>query len=582
MPTSDHALGPDRQRALLVDLARVGTRNLPVEQVVQQLLKQVTEAFELYGCHMHLIEGNRLTFAGSFGGDGKPADLQKLEHLPIDESNLSGTAVLRRQTVMRAVEHWPALTRPLLEARGIKFGAAMPLFMHDRPIGSFYALRKIDRAFSAEELELLEACASHLSTAIEHARLLESERRRSQDLEVQLEVGRLVTGSLNLDQILEASASHLARIVNASHSYLWLLEPDGVLKGVVTSATEHQEHFRTVRLERNAPSLAARAVQQEKPVREQAAMSSELVNQGLNARYQMKSLLALPLMLRGVPMGAAVIGDAENQREWTDAEVERATVISAQIAVAIANARLFEDLKKSYDQLAQTQVELVKRERLAALGELSAVVAHEVRNPLGVIYNSMSALKRMLTPSGESAQLFEMINEEAERIDTLVADLLEFARPHAPELKPEALPKIVAGAVKVIEGTRGGTGVKMEVDVSEGFPKVPVDERMLRQALLNLLANAVQAMPRGGEVRVKLAIEARRGFPHARIDVADSGPGVPAALTESVFQPFVTTKATGSGLGLAVVKRIVEAHRGDIELTSAPGRGAIFTVWLPA
>jgi two-component system, NtrC family, sensor histidine kinase HydH len=337
-----------------------------------------------------------------------------------------------------------------------------------------------------------------------------------------------------------------------------------------------------VHLPLDTPSLAARAISTQKPVREVAASKSPNVNQDLNARYKMKSLLALPLMLRGVPVGAAVIGDSVNEREWTDAEVENATVICGQLAIALANGRLFHDLKNSYDQLTHAQIELVKRERLAALGELSAVVAHEVRNPLGVIYNSMSALKRLLQPVGEPAHLFEIIDEEAERIDTIVGDLLEFARPHAPELKPESLPLMIAGAVKVLLAARAGAGVTISLDVPPQFQRVAVDERMLRQALLNLLVNAVQAMPRGGEVHIRLAGELRRGQPFVRIDVNDSGPGVPAALSEKVFQPFVTTKATGSGLGLAVVKRIVEAHHGEVELNSEPGKGATFTLWLPA
>ncbi len=574
-------LGAERQRALLVRLARVGTRLQPLSELVAQLLQQVVESFELFAAHMHLVQENQLVFAGSFGGDGSPGDLDKIRVLPIDDSSLSGRAVLAGSTVTSSVDDWPVRTRELLRKRGIRFGAAMPLLMHDRPIGSFYALRTIDRPFSRGELELLEACASHAATAVEHARLLEQQRMRSEDLKVMLDVGRLITGSLDLAQILEASAVHLARIVGASHSFLWLIEPTGKLKGVVTSAKEHQDHFAQVRLPLESPSLASRAVLLKQPVREQAALRSPQVNQDLNARYQMKSLLALPLMLRGQPLGAAVIGDSVREREWTEAEVENATIVCGQIAVAVANAQLFEDLKKSYDRLTDAQIELVKRERLAALGELSAMVAHEVRNPLGVIYNSVSALKRLLAPTGEAAHLFEMIDEEAERIDTIVADLLEFARPHAPELVPESLPQIVASAFKVIETARKAAGVKLTVEVSENFPRVPVDERMLRQALLNLLLNAVQAMPRGGEVKVSLTLEPRQGVSSARIDVVDSGPGVPAALTQSVFQPFVSTKATGSGLGLAVVKRIVEAHRGEVELSSSPGRGATFTLWLP-
>ncbi len=579
---TENQLGAERQRALLVRLARVGTSCLPREPLIGQLLKEVVEALDAHTAHLHVVEDGVLVFAGRFGGDGTAGDLKQIRRLPIDAQTLSGQAVQGRRTVTATAETWPAAGRPVILNHGIRHGVAMPMFIDERPIGSFYVLRQVDRPFDRGELELLEACAAHLASAVEHARLLEAERRRSDELKVLLDVGRVITGSLNLVEILDAAAVHLARIIGASNSWVWLLDPNGkTLRGVSTSALEHREHFRAVRLGLDDPSLAARAILSRKPVAEQLALSSTAVNQGLNARYQQRSLLALPFLLRGEPMGAAVIGDGDTERQWTEAEIERATIVSGQVAVAVANARLFEDLKKSYDQLGQAQAESVKRERLAALGELSAVVAHEVRNPLGVIYNSMAALKRQLQPAGEVARLFEMIGEEAERIDSIVSDLLEFARPREPELLPESLAEVIDGAVKATDSARAQAGLTITVEVGPGVPLIPVDERMLRQALLNLLVNANQAMSRGGEVRVRLGLDQRRHQPGVRIDVADSGPGVPAELSESVFRPFVTTKATGSGLGLAVVKRVVDAHRGEVLLRSEPGRGATFSIWLP-
>jgi signal transduction histidine kinase len=254
---------------------------------------------------------------------------------------------------------------------------------------------------------------------------------------------------------------------------------------------------------------------------------------------------------------------------------------AAQVGTAIDHARLFEDLKISYDALALTQEELLKRERLAALGELSAVVAHEVRNPLGVIFNSLSSLKRVLHPRGDAATLLDIVGEEADRLNRIVGDLLDFARPREPSLQPEDIRAVLNSAVVAARPMAGASGIRLEVRVKEPLSKVPVDGSMLRQALLNLLINAIQAMPGGGTVSLQACEEREGSIAHARIDVVDSGPGVAPEIAQRIFQPFFTTKASGTGLGLAVVRRIIEAHRGEILLESAPGAGARFILRLP-
>jgi signal transduction histidine kinase len=246
-----------------------------------------------------------------------------------------------------------------------------------------------------------------------------------------------------------------------------------------------------------------------------------------------------------------------------------------------ANARLFEDLRRSYAELARTQEELVKRERLAALGELSAVVAHEVRNPLGVIFNAMGPLRRLLQPTGDARMLLDIVGEEADRLNRIVADLLDFSRPPVPSLERESLAALLEDLLDAVRNDPSSRGVTIVAELSPALPPVRIDARMIRQALLNVVQNAIQAMPRGGTVRISAHREEAAGVPWATVVVADEGPGVPPELAAQIFQPFFTTKATGTGLGLAVVKRIVEDHRGRIELGSPPGGGTTFTVRLP-
>ena len=312
-----------------------------------------------------------------------------------------------------------------------------------------------------------------------------------------------------------------------------------------------------------------------------AALHVTVVNPMLQSRFPLRGMLAVPLSFGERPVGAAVIGDDRRPRIFSDEEIERAMVMGSQLAIAIANARLFEDLKSSYDALAHTQVELVRGERLAALGELAAVVAHEVRNPLGVIYNAMASLRRLLKPEGEAEVLFSFVREEAERLDSIVSDLLDFARPREAELRRHSPDTLISAAVRAVEGTCQIARVQLSVELPRELPQVMVDERMMRQALMNLLLNAVQAMPRGGQLSISAAEEPRHAPPALRIDIVDSGPGIPAELAEKVFQPFFTTKATGSGLGLAVVRRILDAHQGQVWVDPARKPGACLSLRLP-
>jgi two-component system, NtrC family, sensor histidine kinase HydH len=244
---------------------------------------------------------------------------------------------------------------------------------------------------------------------------------------------------------------------------------------------------------------------------------------------------------------------------------------------------LYADLKKSYDELARAQQEVVRHERLAALGELAAVMAHEVRNPLGVIFNSLATLKRLTKPSGDAEMLLNMVGEEADRLNRIVADLLDFARPYELVKKPIAVEPFVDAAVDAaIQTFPASSSAVVERVFERDLPRVPIDAHLLRQALINLVVNAAQAMPRGGVVTVKVGLERRAQQLWLVIEVCDEGLGLTHRATEKLFQPFFTTKATGTGLGLAVVKRIVESHGGEVFAKPNPDRGTTFTVKIPA
>jgi signal transduction histidine kinase len=257
------------------------------------------------------------------------------------------------------------------------------------------------------------------------------------------------------------------------------------------------------------------------------------------------------------------------------------------LVTVLTHRRLAQDLRRSYEELARTQASLVERERLAAIGELAAVIAHEVRNPLAVIFNCISSLQKGSTPhdtaaaTGDATALLGILAEEANRLNQIVAELLDFARPGEVLLLKESIEEIVSGAVQAVR-TAQATPVQIDIEVSRPLPPQTLDARLVRQAVINLVTNAIQAMPEGGRIVVRVAEDVLDGRPAVRVEVADEGPGIPSTVLARIFEPFFTTKAFGTGLGLSVVKHVVEAHHGEVAVSSASGEGTTFVVRLPS
>ncbi len=296
----------------------------------------------------------------------------------------------------------------------------------------------------------------------------------------------------------------------------------------------------------------------------------------------------IPLSLEDRPVGLLCLFRRSEELFSVD-EIRSAEILGLQVASLLERHRLYHeaqrlyaDLKASYDELARAQAEVVRHERLAALGELAAVMAHEVRNPLGVIFNSLTTLKRVMKPTGDAEMLLNMVGEEAERLNRIVADLLDFARPYELVKKPIAIEPFILGAMDAAaQSLPPSLPVKLVTRFDKELPPFPVDAHLLRQALINLVMNAAQSMPRGGAVTVAARIERRGMAPWLVIEVRDEGLGLPPRATEKLFQPFFTTKATGTGLGLAVVKRIVDSHGGEVVARPNEEKGTTFEVRLP-
>jgi signal transduction histidine kinase len=243
-------------------------------------------------------------------------------------------------------------------------------------------------------------------------------------------------------------------------------------------------------------------------------------------------------------------------------------------------------LAETNRMLEQAQEEARRSERLAALGQMSAGLAHEIRNPLGVIKGSAEMLHQKLGDSNPLAtELAGYISSETNRLSVLVTRFLDFARPLHAELSPQQITNVLDRALQDVDFEKKDAPVRVERNYQPDLPLVPLDEGLCEQAFVNLIQNAYDAMGgEGGTLRVSAARALSPNPEGVEVRIEDTGSGIPPELREQIFNPFVTTKKTGVGLGLSIVSRVIDGHRGTIRLENgADGQpGARFVLFFPA
>ncbi len=236
--------------------------------------------------------------------------------------------------------------------------------------------------------------------------------------------------------------------------------------------------------------------------------------------------------------------------------------------LAVSFIRMAEDLK-------ETQEKLIRSQRLAAIGQLASGVGHELRNPLGVIGNSVYYLNMKLKDVNEKVgKHLNILKREIKRSNEIITDLLDFSRARPPSLKECDVNSIIKAALADIEVPEN---IAVESQLAKNLPAIPADPDQIRRVFLNISTNAVQAMPDGGKLQIHTAVK----DDFLEIRFTDTGQGIPTEKLKQIFEPLFTTRAKGIGLGMSIVKSIVDGHKGSIEIESEVDKGTTFTVILP-
>ncbi len=479
-----------------------------------------------------------------------------------------------------AVQRWPANDEPpniLLAEQVAQTGepvvidrtACVPLISRNRVLGVL-AIAGLTRT-GTEALDLLAAIGSQIGAAIERARLYQEAQQRSEDLAVLNEITRAVTSSLELDRVLTTSLHSIRQILHVEAGSLILLDTES-----------GEPHFRNTLpaleewIRRDAAQTGGGIIGTVTTLREPLIIKEAQLLHGADGELTLRNLLAVPLIVKSRVQGAIVVIN-RSDGAFTSDDLELLQFLAGAVAVAAENARLYGELADFARELERSQAQLIQAEKLAATGRLAASLAHEINNPLQAIHNCLHlVINRPLTEDKKKYYL-GLAQTEVERLITLVQRMLEFYRPSQGRSSATDVNRLIENVLALSNKRLEHGRVQVHTHLQSDLMPIAAVPDQLTQVLLNLIINAVEAMPQGGALTIVSAQRDR----WLAIEVQDTGAGLTPDEAARIFEPFYTTKADGTGLGLAVSYGIIQQHGGRIEVKSAPGQGSIFTVLLP-
>ncbi len=299
------------------------------------------------------------------------------------------------------------------------------------------------------------------------------------------------------------------------------------------------------------------------------------LNSVINQLSLLEAEVSIPFISRGQLIGMINLSHKFNKDIYSHEDIELLSTLANQTAIAIENARLYEDLKKSKSYIRRA-------DRLASLGILTAGLAHEIRNPLVAIKTLIQLLPERLEDEEFRSHFLNIAAGEVDRISSLVNELLDFARPSDPKLEFEDINSILDGMILLISTETKKKHINMIKNYVPNLPPIKIDREQIKQVFLNILLNAVEATPENGKINVKTrSFSKPGGEPYIQIEFTDTGCGISPEYLEDIFNPFFTTKNTGSGLGLSISNQIVQDHKGYIVVESQLNKGTSFFINLP-
>ncbi len=454
----------------------------------------------------------------------------------------------------------------------------LPLFQQEHLLGAIAVNYDSTAQATPRAIATLEGLAGLCAASLSNLNLWGISERRASLGSMLLAAGQDLAVSREPDRVVRSTAALARKLAGTTAAWVWILSPsgmkaeghDGGLESLAGREVGPGELFGGALFDGALPVAVS-------------DFEASAEGRGTGALLGARSALGVTMRAGGRVLGAIVVGD-QSVRRFAREDVTALETLATYAAVCLENARLVQDLSLSNEEIRGAQQQVVRAESLAAIGRLSAAIAHEVRNPLSGISAAAQALLKTAAsadPASPDLQLLRIIDRESKRLNRIITDFLQFARPRNPAMRRVSVPLMIDSTIGLLEQDMGGK-YRIERTFAPATPAAQADGDQLKQVLINLVLNSIQAMPGGGTLTFGTRAAELPSGPAVEITLEDSGPGIPPGDLARVFEPFFSTKKEGTGLGLAIAHQIVQSHGGSISVHSVPGQGALFRLLLPA
>lgn len=403
------------------------------------------------------------------------------------------------------------------------------------------------------------------------------------ELHTVLKFSALINSSLKIETVLDHAMKFSEEFINAEASSIYEIDEETDELFIRVARGEKKDLIKAVRM-KVGEGIAGRVVQTGMPMVIQDARKEKRFSDKYDrmSGFKTRSLLCVPLMLRGKPIGAIQVLNKKNGKHFTEADQEILVSLSQQIAVAIENANLYQRLEQRFElteqELKSTQERLIRSERLAAMGNLVNGIAHEIRNPVMSIGGFAARIKDATREDKGLQKYSDIILSETMRLENLVRKVGEFLGVQSAVIRPEHIEPVISEAVEGFRSQAEKQGIEMLISVEHDLPDIEIDSRQIFTALVNIIENGLDAMRCGGKMEIHVNKRDERCIV---ITIRDDGSGIDEDALDSVYDPFVTSKTHGAGLGLTMVHQIIKNHNGDIGLKSKKAEGTTVEICLP-
>lgn len=560
-----------QQLSLIDKLNSLAMGGITPEDYAAAVSRLFSGAFKSDHVNLWMLDRDSNSFY-DLSGDREAGD-----HLPA-EGTLEGTVLKVQQPVL--IDNIASHSRYSTINPGVQVKLAAPLRFHHEAIGVISLERMLPDPFSPHDEMLIELLSGQLAATLERLRVEQMAKTSMNAMHLFSEIQNTVTRTTDSGKIAQQMAELLVDNFSWDVVQVMLLADRENELEVAGAAGSDDLDLKAGARYQSGSGMPGEVL---------AANQHVLVkNVGQREGYSALpgwtpgSLACIPISVQGTAIGVINIEDRHTDA-IDEQDIRLINLMATQMAISIRNARLYQELDERIREQEMVEERLIRSAKLAAVGEMAAGVAHELNNPLTTVTGFAELILDTMSKDSPEYEDMSLVLQEAHRARGVVRRLLDFSRQSEVLWIEVDINELLSTVLALVHHLALTSGVDVRVEFWDELPRIRADRNQMQQVFLNLIHNAIQAMPGGGQLVLRTQVSQRDGEPWISVEVQDNGEGIQTDDLDKIFEPFFTTKPSGmgTGLGLSVSYGIVSDHSGYIDVISQPGKGATFTVWLP-